>query len=228
MANTKTNKEMFPDLYNKTHFKGATTLMTDTREINSFYNDSKLRSRFKVIERGLEKSKGKSFSVEPSSLMKKRFNFADNDSSIQMESRSNLLNDFTNRSRLQSFADDIKGKDSKNQLKSIMKLKKHVYSKSKDLKFDTQSHEEIDDYGEQRSSSMKARKNFEFGVQLKDSNRQDSKKHSLVHVKTQNLATSKTISLDKDLDEFSDSEMQKDVRRSEVDITEITKHVLTQ
>ena len=87
-------KNLLPGLHDKTHFKGASTLLTDSREIKGFYNDAKLRSRFKALEKSVTKSRSinSSLSIDLGSRdLSQNINLYENESSIPSESKSTLL-----------------------------------------------------------------------------------------------------------------------------------------
>ena len=99
-SNIKSGKDILPRLHTKTHFKGASTLTSDVREIKNFYNDAKLRSRFKVLQKGIDKSRSHnnfSSSVEPKISHKSHkigsLYMYDLDSSVQYDSQNKLIED---------------------------------------------------------------------------------------------------------------------------------------
>lgn len=93
LKNISSGKEILPRLHSKTHFKGASTLTSDIREIKNFYNDAKLRSRFKTLQKSIAKSHHNlSQSVEPRNHNKLgRLYMYEMDSSVQYDSNNTLM-----------------------------------------------------------------------------------------------------------------------------------------
>ena len=242
LSRVRSGKDILPELHTKTHFKGASTLLTDTREINSCYNDAKLRSRFKTLEKNVSKSripKQQSLSIDiRRHPVKGSLYMFERDSSIQHDSRSNLIvfDDKTNRSMVHDVNKSRTDNKSKVQMKSILKLSKHVNSRSKDLNFDLASNKDENDYGLFKGPSVTTKHkifaksnlcNYKTASKPKLLDDFSSKKFIAApkHVK----ARSKTIIVKTDEDsEESDEEPHSRQLNDNVDISGVTRYVLTQ
>ena len=200
--------------------------MSDLREIDGVYSDAKLKSRFKVLERNLNKDISKtSHSVEPDSKFRnKSMMFANDDKSIQQASQNLIiLKGTTHRSRVNDGLDHQNKPNYKNHVKRMVSLKKHIYVNSKSSN-SKKIIGNVSDYGVKRNQSTHPRGNIELGYQTQDSNLKLMKSKGSIGSNLAKEVMSKTIMLD-DKDS-SDSEAPIEYNDSEVDITEITKNVL--
>ena len=88
-------KNILPELHKKTHFKGISNLLTNSREIRGFYNNAKLRSRFKALENSVSGSRpfrNVSRSIDlGNKKLKGVVSLYEKNSSIQYNSNNNLM-----------------------------------------------------------------------------------------------------------------------------------------
>ena len=122
--------------------------MSDLREIGGVYNDAKLRSRFKVLERNLDKNLTQfSHSVDPRDTFENsRANFADHDKSIQKCSKNELIiKDFTYRSRAHEELESNNKPKYKSHAKRMQSLKRHINITSNPP--EQNKLQEVSDYG---------------------------------------------------------------------------------
>jgi hypothetical protein len=207
LTKIKSGKDLLPDLHNKTHFKGAETLLTDTREIKRFYNDAKLRSRFKILEKSAGRSSSLnalSMSVElPKHKFGTRLNLFERDSSIQHDAKSNMILDqSTGRSILQSIHRDV---DITNQ-----RLSKNAHTRSREIKVAFHD-DEVSDYGINGGSSI-SNKNSKILSKKLGNGRVGLTRTKFKAQKTPKININNTF----------------ENGGSEVDIPAVTKHILTQ
>jgi hypothetical protein len=238
MTQVKSGKDILPELHQKTHFKGATTLLTDSREIKSFYNDAKLRSRFKTLEKSISKSKLSnqySLSVDLTSKVSKgKFNLYDRDSSIQHDSRSNLMlnEQKTNRSLLPYSNNSKSQLKSKGHLKSILRLNKEFNSKSKDLNIDfTVGENTVSDYGHIKESSITS-KNKNILVKYLNNSKISDRYKLKPNLKHSEPINSNLHAAEPDYEHSDASSIleahHENPQNSDVNITYVTKEVLIQ
>ena len=168
--------------------------------------------------------------MQPQSKANNRhFYFGDKESSINHESQSSLvMNDYSQRSRIHFNLDDNHNQLNKRQIKSILKLKKQVSLNSREQHNNSNNYE-VSDYGGIRNSEPNHRtgrssyiseSENRYSVSLKNSRLSKDSLHKLNS--RDKLVEDKTnYSYD------SDSSSNKNDNKSEVDITEVAKWVLT-
>jgi len=139
LSKVKSGRDILPELHKKTHFKGATTLLTDSREINSYQDNARLRSRFRLLEKSMNKSKSNqanSVSFDLSRKLKRdNFTLFGGDSRIQRDSRRNLLIMGDNsQTSIMTKNKSLVSRKSKGYINNTLNMIKNVDSNSNDVK----------------------------------------------------------------------------------------------
>ncbi|CAI2371597.1 unnamed protein product [Moneuplotes crassus] len=207
----RSGRDILPELHDKTHFKGATTLITYDKEIQDIKENPRLRSRFESLKKSVSGSP--SYKMHARSIDMRRdkmnsLNFYENNSSITIEAKPSSV--------MKKVGFNSKDQESTNSRSQLKDLNINI-SKS-----------DISDYGLQRGGVTSSNTIQRANLPLSKASLHHKvfKKHpSEIFNRERQPSRVSKVSVSRKL---LDSSLEENDTNDGLDIPSITKHVLAQ